>query len=805
MDQSTAAAYAALAIAIFAMFIAIAQVLQQYFVTGQLIRLCDSVVFGGLPGEGRRFWQMSQFRFRVVYKIPQIGLPPDLWPSSVAPSFEQVNTQSPTLSKSVPGESIGEASWAAFYKMAFASCYGSIGYTFVSGDADRCPADLPTIPMQMSLRDCVVVSLMSGMECTAASFDRGAVSMKGSAGTITSAQHPVLGPTVHFSPRSSSEKHTIAWNGTVTRAWLWRVMGNCVVAGQQYNLRARGRIWHGATSRSKKTPDALEELIRVGDAPAEPRKSRHSQDGPWQLVSAELAPAPSPDGNTALLDEISQPEFQPLVRSNDFVHQKLRAQAKTNSSRPTWTRMRMKFVDLDVLDKFGLEYEMDPEDDEAVVVKRWLEPTECRRLFKYTKWSRRRKQRNAEQEADDEPGMDEHNMGQTASEEDARSGQEHTSIHSKTSANSTGRHASLALAPLVRRRNRASGMGILKDTDEPLSGGDDDLPEMQVDGVHIASNEERESFRGSGSDNTSRSTSMDLGARRSWKSKSRDGADGRLINKKQKIRTESDLAFNVSGDTRWFWLAQADIIPGFWATPWRSFSYLHQQVCAPAVAALLEAIPEIWREDGLRYLNCPNLDHPAVSDTAAWMRAGNTTYPAYAHGTNVGTVCAGVFAAISGEDCGFAEPIPAVDLLESYGNQVDKLLPKSQAVCEMRLVELMRLDAWLSMVGRREEIWRGANKLLDNAPLLVDDLITEFEPRLLDIALVEKDEQAKAYADVGRQMVNNLRLSFFSKAEVLYLLVAALRTIKVGQAVLSGADTRMLLEIFEKDVQVYMI
>ncbi|KAL9620318.1 MAG: hypothetical protein Q9160_005117 [Pyrenula sp. 1 TL-2023] len=54
MDSETAAAIAALIVAILAMTVALAQAIQQYFVTGQLIRMCDSVVYGKMPGQGRR-------------------------------------------------------------------------------------------------------------------------------------------------------------------------------------------------------------------------------------------------------------------------------------------------------------------------------------------------------------------------------------------------------------------------------------------------------------------------------------------------------------------------------------------------------------------------------------------------------------------------------------------------------------------------------------------------------------------------------------------------------------------------------
>lgn len=41
----------------------------------------------------------------------------------------------------------------------------------VKSDADRCPADLPTVPMQVSMRDIAVMALAAGMECTGASLE----------------------------------------------------------------------------------------------------------------------------------------------------------------------------------------------------------------------------------------------------------------------------------------------------------------------------------------------------------------------------------------------------------------------------------------------------------------------------------------------------------------------------------------------------------------------------------------------------------------------------------------------------------
>ena len=78
MDAGTIAAIVALVVALFALLVAFAQVIQQYVATADLMRKCDSIVYGPLPGKGRRVWVVRQLHFKVVYSIPQISLRPDL-------------------------------------------------------------------------------------------------------------------------------------------------------------------------------------------------------------------------------------------------------------------------------------------------------------------------------------------------------------------------------------------------------------------------------------------------------------------------------------------------------------------------------------------------------------------------------------------------------------------------------------------------------------------------------------------------------------------------------------------------------
>ncbi|RJE25810.1 hypothetical protein PHISCL_01856 [Aspergillus sclerotialis] len=259
METATSTAIAALVVAILAMFVAMVQALQQYYVTGHLIRLCDSVVFGKMPGRGKRVWEMSQLRFRIVYSMPQVSLHAHLWPdiaphipsyakgTEPLPDLRMVDREDAAHSKersyltAVPGE----ASWVSFCRAVQNSCGRSMVLELIQGDADRCPSDLPNVPMPMSMRDIAAMALMAGMKCTQASFESKSLSMQGAIGTITTSQHPLLGPILHFAPRNLSGKaprDPRLSDGAISPSWMARTWGDAVVAGRHYSLSERRQV-----------------------------------------------------------------------------------------------------------------------------------------------------------------------------------------------------------------------------------------------------------------------------------------------------------------------------------------------------------------------------------------------------------------------------------------------------------------------------------------------------------------------------------------------------------------------------------
>jgi hypothetical protein len=142
---------------------------------------------------------------------------------------------------------VGEASWASLCRAIALPCGLSARLEYVDYDADRCPSDLVTVPMQVSMRDVVAMALMSGMEVISASFSRRVVAMHGSVGSLTNAQHPVLGPLLHFLPRSSKEMETRTafgyavgqHRGFIDVYWLARAMGASDVAWDRIQWRRR--------------------------------------------------------------------------------------------------------------------------------------------------------------------------------------------------------------------------------------------------------------------------------------------------------------------------------------------------------------------------------------------------------------------------------------------------------------------------------------------------------------------------------------------------------------------------------------
>ncbi|RSL55828.1 hypothetical protein CEP53_006958 [Fusarium sp. AF-6] len=175
------------------------------------------------------------------------------------------------------------------------------------------------------------------------------------------------------------------------------------------------------------------------------------------------------------------------------------------------------------------------------------------------------------------------------------------------------------------------------------------------------------------------------------------------------------------------------------------------------------------------------------------MSEGGVSYPAYASNARGVRVRA------------FQCRIPALELLYSYDWEVSSDLHDQERYCEEQNVELMRIDAWLSYVGRTDEISRGPKDLLKRAPALVQLLRAEFEIDFMNIDLSAKEGGQQDIQGLADNVMDFLTDEELNEAEQLYILVALLRAVKVCQCILAGSSTDEIEEILLKDVQAHLV
>ncbi|OBT53056.1 hypothetical protein VE04_07547 [Pseudogymnoascus sp. 24MN13] len=94
-----------------------------------------------------------------------------------------------------------------------------------------------------------------------------------------------------------------------------------------------------------------------------------------------------------------------------------------------------------------------------------------------------------------------------------------------------------------------------------------------------------------------------------------------------------------------------------------------------------------------------------------------------------------VFGPDNSSHPGFKSVIPALELLYSYDWQVDKCKRDQMGYADEQNVQLMRLDSWLSYVGRTDEISGGPHHLLKSTTALIQLLIDDFEVDFQNINL----------------------------------------------------------------------
>ena len=275
-----------------------------------------------------------------------------------------------------------------------------------------------------------------------------------------------------------------------------------------------------------------------------------------------------------------------------------------------------------------------------------------------------------------------------------------------------------------------------------------------------------------------------------------DDSDLEDLSDDERSSLASTLAESKStptGEVNWLWICQADIIPGYWATPWPNL--FSDAVCLGAISVLLKVLEDFTTKANIKYVE-------SQKRYKGWLFDGKTTYPSYAHNSNGGVIVSGTYEPV--KFSAFKHSIAAIELLHSYDHQVDRSpFLTTESVIDS-IGELMGLDSWLSMAGRLPEIMLGPSDLLRTLPTLIQQIMTDFDLEFSSLDRTSKDGGLQIIQTIAGGLVQTLKEQNLSEAEQLFATIALLRAAKVGLCIVRGPETRKLRDVLRHDVQVYL-
>lgn len=250
-----------------------------------------------------------------------------------------------------------------------------------------------------------------------------------------------------------------------------------------------------------------------------------------------------------------------------------------------------------------------------------------------------------------------------------------------------------------------------------------------------------------------------------------------------------------NGVMKWLWICQADVLPGYFASPWHN--HFSSETCLGAIVTVLEALEYYTDRSNLRYIDSlPWCEH--------WLYQGKTTFPSYAINAMGGIIIPTEDELVNFE-C-FNSPMPAIQLLRSYHQQIDRFSYQgTNDIVIDRLTELMALDSWLSFCGRQPEIYDGRNNLLHSMPMLIQKIMTNFEYEFSNLDCTSADGGHQIVKELAGVIAHTLEKEMLSEEEQLFTVVAMLRAAKMALCCLNGPNTVKLRDIFIHDVQVYLV
>ena len=257
---------------------------------------------------------------------------------------------------------------------------------------------------------------------------------------------------------------------------------------------------------------------------------------------------------------------------------------------------------------------------------------------------------------------------------------------------------------------------------------------------------------------------------------------------------ERDIKPSPTGEMNWLWICQADIIPGYFATPWKNL--FSEAVCIGAISVILKGLDSYTCSTTRQYVK-------TQQRCWDWIRAGRRTYPSYAINAEGGVIISGVFPLV--KFSAFTQGLPRIELLGSYEHQVNpNYSPDDQSVRD-RIAELMELDFWLSFCGPLPEIYDGPSNLLRTFPALAQRVMMDFDYEFANLDRMFNEGGSQTIQEIAESLRLSLIDQNLSKSEKLFATVGLLRGVKTALCVVHGLDTEKIRDVFRDESQVLLI
>jgi hypothetical protein len=267
----------------------------------------------------------------------------------------------------------------------------------------------------------------------------------------------------------------------------------------------------------------------------------------------------------------------------------------------------------------------------------------------------------------------------------------------------------------------------------------------------------------------------------------------------------------------WFWISQMNIVPGYWATSWASQfstgtwhqrqekqeeSTFTQSVCIGVLLVMLQAIDQFTDKTSLQYLSEPK------AKNLQWIKENKVTWPPYARNAQNGIVVEALYDTVEYSTANsrlFRHRLPPIELLHSYDDQVNRHPDDNDETIIKKQAELVGLDSWLSLAGRTPEILTGERDLIRITPVLVSRLILAGEADFKALNRTAHEGGFQEIQELADSIVRVLRNNEFSKPEILFFIVAIIRTVKVALCIALGPSTAGVQDILRSDMPVNLV